>query len=52
MIIFMDTIEVENDGNGVFGKKVYGNIEEVELEPVTTSAKKLRDTITSAVNGE
>jgi ferredoxin len=34
--------------NGVFGKKVYGNIEDVELEPVTTSAKKLRETISSA----
>ncbi len=39
--------------NGVFGKKVYGNIESVELEPVTTSAKKLRETITSATtNGD
>src|SRR6478672_6447969 len=36
--------------NGVFGKKVYGNVEELELEPVTTSAKKLRETIASAVN--
>lgn len=35
--------------NGVFGKKVYGNIEEVDLEPVTTSAKKLRETIATAV---
>lgn len=34
--------------NGVFGKKVYGNIEHVELEPVTTSAKVLRETIASA----
>ncbi len=31
--------------NGVFGKKIYGNVEDVELEPVTTSAKKLRETI-------
>jgi ferredoxin len=38
--------------NGVFGKKVYGNVEEVELEPVTTSAKALRETIASAVSGE
>ena len=36
--------------NGVFGKKVYGNVEEVDLEPVTTSAKKLRETIASATN--
>jgi len=36
--------------NGVFGKKVYGNVEELELEPVTTSAKKLRETIASAVD--
>lgn len=34
--------------NGVFGKKVYGNVEEVELEPATTSAAKLRETIASA----
>ena len=38
--------------NAVFGKKVYGNIEEIELEPNTTSAKALRDTIASAVTGE
>jgi ferredoxin len=36
--------------NGVFGKKVYQNVEEVELEPVTTSAKKLRETIAEAVS--
>jgi ferredoxin len=34
--------------NGVFGKRVYGNVEEIELEPATTSAKKLRETISSA----
>jgi len=33
--------------NAVFGKKVRGNVEEVELEPVTTSAKKLRETLAS-----
>ena len=38
--------------NGVFGKKVYGNVEEVELEPVTTSAKHLRETIASATTSE
>jgi ferredoxin len=38
--------------NAVFGKKVYGNVEDVELEPVTTSAKHLRDTVASAVSGE
>ena len=38
--------------NGVFGNKVYGNVEELELEPVTTSAKKLRETIASAVSDE
>ncbi len=37
--------------NGVFGKKVYG-VEEVELKPATTSAKKLRETIKSAASGE
>jgi ferredoxin len=35
--------------NGVFGRKVYG-IEDVELEPATTSAKKLRETISDAMN--
>jgi len=34
--------------NGVFGKKIYGNVEDVELEPATTSAAKLRETIASA----
>ena len=38
--------------NAVFGKKVYRNVEEVELEPNTTSAKVLRETIASAVSGE
>ena len=38
--------------NAVFGKKVYGNVEDVELEPVTTSAKKLRETIATAASGE
>ncbi len=38
--------------NAVFGKKVRGGIEEVELEPVTTSAKKLREAISTAVKGE
>jgi ferredoxin len=33
--------------NGVFGRKVYG-VEDVELEPATTSAKKLRETIAGA----
>ena len=37
--------------NGVFGRKVYG-VEDVELEPATTSAKKLRETIADAVSGE
>jgi len=35
--------------NGVFGKKVYGNVEDVELEPATTSAAKLRETIAAAM---
>jgi ferredoxin len=34
--------------NAVFGKKVYGNVEELELEPVTTSAKALRDAVREA----
>ena len=38
--------------NAVFGKKVYGNVEELELEPVTTSAKALRETIASATSAE
>lgn len=38
--------------NGVFGKKVRGNVEEIELEPNTTSAQKLREIVKSAVGGE
>ncbi|PYS99920.1 MAG: hypothetical protein DMF63_09610 [Acidobacteria bacterium] len=39
--------------NAVFGKKVYGNIDELELEPVTTSAKALREAVrTAAAAGE
>ena len=38
--------------NGVFGKKVRGNVEDVELEPNTTSAKKLRETLATASSGE
>lgn len=38
--------------NAVFGKKVRGNVVDNELEPVTTSAKKLRETIANAVSGE
>lgn len=36
--------------NGVFGKKVYGNVEDVELVPATTAAKNLREKIASATN--
>lgn len=35
--------------NGVFGKKVYGNVDKVVLEPATTSAAKLRETIDDAL---
>lgn len=38
--------------NGVFGKKVYGNVDELVLEPNTTSAKHLREVIKSAASGE
>lgn len=38
--------------NAVFGKKVYGNVEDVELEPNTTSAKRLREIIKSATTSE
>lgn len=34
--------------NAVFGKKVYGNVEELDLEPVTTSAKALREAVKAA----
>ncbi len=37
--------------NGVFGKKVYGNVEEVELEPATTSARNLREVVKEATAG-
>lgn len=36
--------------NGVFGKKVRGNVEELELQPATTSAKVLRETVASATS--
>ena len=38
--------------NAVFGKKVYDNLDHIELEPATTSAKVLRETIASAASGE
>ena len=38
--------------NAVFGKKVYGNVEELELEPATTSAKTLREITREASAGE
>ncbi|MGD9563279.1 MAG: 2Fe-2S iron-sulfur cluster-binding protein [Pyrinomonadaceae bacterium] len=38
--------------NAAFGKVVRGNVEDVELDPVTTSAAKLRETIASAASGE
>lgn len=38
--------------NGVFGKKVYDNVADVELEPATTSAVKLRETIAGAMSEE
>lgn len=34
--------------NGVFGKRVYGNVEDVELVPATTAAAKLREKIAGA----
>ena len=37
--------------NAVFGKKVYDNVDELELEPVTTSAKNLREAVREAVAG-
>lgn len=37
--------------NGVFGRKVYKNVEDVDLEPATTSAQKLRETIADATSG-
>jgi uncharacterized 2Fe-2S/4Fe-4S cluster protein (DUF4445 family) len=38
--------------NGVFGKKVRGDVEEVELEPNTTSAKRLREVVKSATSND
>jgi ferredoxin len=38
--------------NAVFGKKIYGNVEDVELEPVTTSAKALRAAVKEATAGK
>ena len=38
--------------NGVFGKKIYGGVADVTLEPATTSAAKLRETISTAMKDE
>ena len=38
--------------NGVFGKEVYHNVDDLELEPVTTSAKQLRETVKEATSSE
>ena len=38
--------------NAVFGQAVRGNVDNVDLEPVTTSAKKLRETIASAIDSD
>jgi uncharacterized 2Fe-2S/4Fe-4S cluster protein (DUF4445 family) len=38
--------------NAVFGKKVRKNVADSELEPATTSARKLRETIASATADE
>ena len=38
--------------NGVFGKKVYGNVEDVELEPATTTAKQNRTVVKDAVKNK
>src|SRR5690606_26824514 len=35
--------------NAVFGKRVRGNVEETELEPVTSSAKRLRSVVKEAI---
>lgn len=37
--------------NAVFGKKVNGNVEDIELEPNTTSAKRLREIVKEATSG-
>ncbi len=38
--------------NGVFGKKVRKDVEDLELEPNTTSAKALREVVASAISSE
>ena len=38
--------------NAVFGRVVRGNVQEVELEPVTTSAAKLRETMKTATSAD
>jgi uncharacterized 2Fe-2S/4Fe-4S cluster protein (DUF4445 family) len=38
--------------NGVFGKKVYGNVEESVLEPATTSAKANRQIVREVVKND
>lgn len=37
--------------NGVFGRKVYG-VEDSKLEPATTSARKLRETLAAVTEGD
>lgn len=49
---FGDATIVIPPWNAVFGKKVYGNVEDIELEPNTTSAKRLREIVKEAVSGE
>ena len=38
--------------NAIFGKKIHGNVEDLVLQPATTSAKVLRETIASATSDE
>src|SRR5690606_15448603 len=38
--------------NANFGKTVYGNVEDIELDPVTSSAKRLRETLASVGQGD
>lgn len=38
--------------NGVFGKKVYANVEDVELEPATTSARASRTIVKEATKNQ
>lgn len=49
--VYGNTSVVIPPWNGVFGRKIYG-VEDSKLEPATTSAKKLRETLAAVTEGD